>query len=60
MNYKLSADDLNEHLLTQLTLLRKACNDYDSGFDISAIQMSTILRILLKDSLFENWIFWNQ
>lgn len=53
MNYKLNVDDLNEHLFTQLTLLKKACNDFDSGFDISAIQMSSILRILLKDSLFE-------
>lgn len=53
MNYKLNNDDLKKHLEDQLTLLRKACKDYDNDFDLAAVHMSSILRILLKDSLLD-------
>lgn len=47
---KLSNEDLKEQLNNQIKLLNKNINDYDSGFNESAITISTICRIILHDT----------
>lgn len=48
--YQLTKSDFEEKLDQQIELLYKSCQDFDYGYEISALHIASSLRVLLHDT----------
>lgn len=48
--YELTKSDFEEKLDQQVELLKKSCQDFDNGLEISALHSATSLRVLIHDT----------